>query len=166
MRAAATVKTLLLGSNPRATAIRAAALIVAAIVVFGYMLMPVRLTGISMQPTYNDGGLNFANRLAFLWRQPSRGDIVAIRMAGPSVLYVKRIVGLPGERVEIAMGVVMIDGEPLVEPTVLYKAPWNLPAVTLGRDEYFVIGDNRAMSMRDHDFGRTTRDRIVGKMLF
>src|SRR5687768_17891350 len=119
-----------------------------------------------MEPTYNDGALNFANRFAFAWREPSRGDVVAIRMAGPSVVYVKRIVGLPGERVEIDMGTVIIDGEPLAEPTVIYKAPWNVPALRLGSDEYFVIGDNRAMTVQDHDFGRTTRERIVGKMLF
>ena len=160
------MKRLLLGSNPRATLLRAAALIVAAVVVFGYVLLPVRLQGISMLPAYSDGTLNFANRLAFWWREPARGDVVAIRMAGPRVMYVKRIVGLPRERLEIAMGVVIVDGDKLAEPTVVYKAPWNLPAFTLGDHEYLVIGDNRAMAMENHDFGRATRDRIVGKMLF
>ena len=157
---------LLFGANPRHTAIRAGVLVAAAVVVFGIVLVPVRLSGISMEPTYSDGGLNFANRLAFAWREPARGDVVAIRMAGPSLVYVKRIVGLPGERVEIAMGTVIIDGEPLLEPTVAYRAPWNVPALRLGDDEYFVIGDNRAMTEQNHDFGRTTRERIVGKMLF
>jgi signal peptidase I len=160
------VKTILFGSNPRLTAIRAGVLVVTAIVVFGYVLLPVRLTGISMEPTYADGELNFANRLAFSWREPARGDVVAIRMAGPSVLYIKRVIGLPGEQIEIEMGVVKVNGEALLEPTVVRKAAWNLPALTLGPDEYFVIGDNRAMSMRNHDFGRATRDRIIGKLLF
>jgi signal peptidase I len=160
------VKTLLFGSNPRRTAIRAAVLIGTAIVVFGFVLLPVRLTGISMEPTYNDGELNFANRLAFAWSSPARGDVVAIRMAGPSVLYVKRIVGLPGEQIAIEMGVVTIDGEPLIEPTVVRKAPWNLPTLILGEDEYFVVGDNRAMSIRNHDLGRASRERIIGKLLF
>ena len=160
------MRRLVFGSNPRHTAIRVAVLVAAAVVVFGVVLLPVRLSGISMEPTYNDGALNFANRLAFTLRQPARGDVVALRMAGPSVVYVKRIVGLPGERVEITMGTVIIDGEPLLEPTVVYRAPWNVPALTLGDDEYFVIGDNRAMTVQNHDFGRTSRDRIVGKMLF
>ena len=160
------MKRLILGSNPRVTLLRTAVLVVTAVFVFGYLLMPVRLQGISMLPTYGDGMLNFANRAAFWWREPARGDVVAIRMAGPRVLYVKRIVGLPQERVEIAMGVVIVDGVPLVEPTVVYKAPWNLPAFTLGSDEYLVIGDNRVMAMENHDFGRAARDRIVGKMLF
>ena len=160
------MRTLLLGSDPRTTLIRAAALIASAVIVFGYILLPMRLQGISMLPTYNDGAFNFANRLAYLGRPPARGDVVAIRMAGPSVMYVKRIVGLPRERVEILMGVVMINGQPLVEPTVVNGSPWNLPAVTLGDEEYFVIGDNRAMEMQIHDFGRASRDRIIGKMLF
>jgi signal peptidase I len=150
----------------RPALIRGAVTLALAYLVLGYLLIPVRLQGISMEPTYTDGRINFANRLAYLFEPPSRGDVVAIRMAGPGVVYVKRIVGLPRERVEIVMGVVNIDGQPLIEPTVVRKAPWNFAPVTLGADEYFVVGDNRAMRMEDHDFGRTTRDRILGKMLF
>ncbi len=160
------MKTLLLGSNPRLTVIRATALIVSSVVVFGFVLLPVRLHGISMLPTYDDGALNFANRLAFIRRPPARGDVVAIRMAGPSVVYVKRVVGLPRETVEITAGVVSINGRPLAEPHVVHRAPWNLPAFTLGDEEYFVVGDNRGMAMQYHDFGRAARDRIIGRMLF
>jgi signal peptidase I len=160
------VKALITGRRPRRTLIRAGALVVGAIVVFGFVLLPVRLHGISMRPTYDDGALNFANRTAYWWRQPARGDVVAIRMAGPHVLYVKRIVGMPRERIEIAAGVVLVNGLPIVEPAVVYKAPWDLPGLTLADDEYFVIGDNRAMAIENHDFGRATRDRIVGKLLF
>jgi signal peptidase I len=157
---------LILGRNPRLTLIRAALLIVSAVVVFGFILLPVRLHGISMLPTYNEGGLNFANRAVYWWRGPARGDVVAIRMAGPNVLYVKRVVGMPREQIEIVEGVVLVNKQPLVEPTVVFRAPWNMPAVTLSDGEYFVIGDNRGMAMENHDFGRASRDRIVGKMLF
>lgn len=157
---------LLFGSKPRATLARASGLIAAAIVVFGFILLPVRLRGISMLPTYRDGMLNFANRAAYWWREPARGDAVAIRMAGDRVLYVKRIVGLPHEQLEIVAGVVLVDGEPLVEPASVQKAAWDMPAVTLGDSEYFLIGDNRTMAIQNHDFGRAARDRIVGKMLF
>ena len=170
----------ILGRNPRLTLIRASALIVSAIVLFGFVLLPVRLHGISMLPTYIDGELNFANRAAYWWRQPARGDAVAIRMAGEHVVYVKRIVGLPREHIAIIAGVVLVNdeplvepddalvggGQPLVEPAVVYKAPWDVPAFTLGDGEYFLIGDNRAMAAQNHDFGTTTRARVVGKMLF
>ena len=156
---------ILFGANPRATLIRAAVLIAAAIVVFGFILLPIRMEGISMLPTYS-GGINFANRYAYRWSPPQRGDAVAVRMAGEAVVFVKRIVGLPGERVGIEVGVVMINGEPLIEPHVLYKTLWNKPEVTLGPDEYFLIGDHRGMAMKNHDFGKASRDRIIGKMVF
>lgn len=158
--------TSLLGPNPRATFVRASALVAAAVVVFGWVLLPVRLSGSSMLPTYGDGELNFANRAAFWVGAPARGDVVAIRMAGPHVVYVKRIVGLPGERLEIVAGTVMINGTPLVEPFVVRRSAWTLAPVDIGRDEYFVIGDNRAMAIEDHDLGRVERARIIGKLLF
>ena len=140
-------------------------LIAAAVIVFGWVLLPIRMEGISMMPTYN-GGFNFANRLAYRWSQPQRGDAVAVRMAGESVVLVKRIIGMPGERVSIEVGVVMINGEPLVEPQVRHKAPWNMPEVTLGPNEYFLIGDNRGMPMKYHDFGKASRERLIGKLLY
>jgi len=159
--------SILFGRNPRLTLIRIGALVVSATIVFGWLLLPVRLAGISMLPTYQDGTLNFANRAAYWGRRaPARGDVVAIRMAGNSAFLVKRIVGLPGEEIAIADGVVLVDGQPLAEPTVVNRSKWNLKPVTLGADEYFVIGDNRAMPIEYHDLGRVKRERIVGKMLF
>lgn len=154
------------GRNPRLTLVRILVLVIAAVVVVKTILLPVRLQGISMLPAYRSGTLNVANRIAYLWRAPARGDVIAIRMAGPSVVYVKRIVGLPGERLAIVQGVVQVNGRALAEPGVVFKAPWNLPAFTLAGDEYFVVGDNRAMPMEAHDFGRVQRDRILGKLLF
>src|SRR5690606_25680995 len=104
------------GSNPRRTLIRAGLLVAAAYVAFGHVLMPVRGSGISMAPTIEHGQLIFINRLAYRLREPRRGDIVAVRMAGPSVVYVKRLLGLPGERIRIDAGKVSINGEPLAEP--------------------------------------------------
>jgi signal peptidase I len=157
--------SLVLGRNPRTTFIRAAILIAIAWVVFGVVLLPVRMEGISMMPTYS-GGINFANRYAYRWSPPERGDPVAVRMAGAGAVYVKRVVALPGERIAIEAGVVLINGEPLLEPHVLYKTMWNMDEVTVGPGEYFLIGDNRGMPMKYHDFGRASRDRIIGKMIF
>jgi hypothetical protein len=85
--------TPIVGRNPRATLVRIALTIGLAIVVFGWILVPLRLSGISMLPTYQDGTLNFVNRAAYWTREPKRGDVVAIRLAGPHAFYVKRIVG-------------------------------------------------------------------------
>lgn len=157
--------SLILGRRPKATLLRAGVLVAAAYLVFGVVLLPVRMEGISMMPAYS-GGINFANRFSYRWSEPQRGDAVAVRMAGQGVVFVKRIVGLPNERISIVAGVVMIDGEPLIEPHVLYKTLWNMDEVAIGPDEYFLIGDNRGMSMKNHDFGKASRDRIIGRMVF
>ena len=154
------------GRNPRRTAVRVLVLASLSFVTFRWVLFPIRAEGISMLPTYQSGSLNLVNRLAYLNEQPSRGDIVAIKLAGPHVLYVKRIIALPGERISLAAGQVSVNGAPLAEPYVQNRNPWDVPEVTLTSREYFVIGDNRGMRAKDHDFGRVDVSRIVGRVLF
>jgi signal peptidase I len=155
----------LVGDRPRQTLIRIVVLVLAAYVVFGHVLLPVRGQGPSMLPTMTDGQLVFVNRLAYWRRPPDRGDIVALSLAGRRVVYVKRVIGLPGERLRIDEGSVFIDGNVLVEPYVVRRSAWNVPEVALGADEYFLIGDNRSMPERLHDFGRARRDRIIGRLV-
>jgi signal peptidase I len=160
------LRRIVFGSYPRRTAVRILVLAVVSFVTFRWVLIPVRTEGISMQPTYESGSLKFVNRLAFIPHPPARGDVVAIRLAGPHVVYVKRIVALPGERVQIVQGQVLVNGVPLVEPYVHNRRPWDVPEVTLTASEYYVIGDNRGMRVSDHDFGRVTTDRILGRIIF
>ena len=161
------MQSILLGRRPRRTLIRAAVLVVVSAAVFGWILIPIRAQGISMQPTYEPGSFHFVNRLAFARRPPARGDVIGIRLAGPGVLYVKRIVGLPGERVRIDGGVVLVNDAALDEPYVKNRNPsWSLPETTLAGDEYFVVGDNRGMPIGQHELGKTKRARIVGRVVF
>ena len=155
-----------LGRHPKRTLIRIGVLTAVSVVTFGWLLTPVRVSGISMEPTYSDSTLNLVNRVVYRLREPRRGDIVAIRLAGPSVLYVKRIVALPAERVAIVNGIVEINGQPLIESYVHKRQRWNYPEVTVGPREFFVIGDNRGMRMGDHDFGRVDASRVLGRLLF
>lgn len=156
----------LLGRRPKLTIIRIVVLIVVSYVAFGFLFLPVRGEGISMLPTFSDGQLGFISTLAYLRTPPERGDIVGIRMAGRRVMYVKRIIGLPGERVSILGGVVHVNGVPLAEPYANGGSTWNLAEAQVGSDEFFVVGDNRRMSIQNHDLGMARRDRIVGKVLF
>jgi len=159
-------RSILFGTNPRRTTVRVLVLIVLSVITFRWILLPVRTDGISMEPTYESGRLNLVNRLAYLSSTPARGDVVAIRLAGLHVLYIKRVVALPGERVAIVEGEVRIDGRALSEPYVHHRRPWNLPEVELGPAEYFVVGDNRGMNAADHTFGRVDAVRIVGRVVF
>jgi signal peptidase I len=160
------LRRFIFGEHPRRTAVRVLVLAAMSFVIFRWVLIPIRTEGSSMLPTYNPDRLHFVNRLSYTRSGPSRGDVVAIQMAGPHVLYVKRVVGLPGERVAIASGEVRIDGTALSEPYVKHRRSWDVSEVTLGPREYFVIGDNRGMSAAEHDFGRVQIDRVLGKVVF
>jgi signal peptidase I len=159
------VKRLLVGARPSRTLARAAVLLAVAYVVFGYLLIPVRGEGPSMWPTLRDGQFIIVNSAAYWTTDPQRGDIVALSLAGRRVVYIKRIVGLPGERVRIDRGTVFVNGAPLAEPYVAQRRPWTIDEVALGSDEYLVIGDNRGMTARNHDFGKARRERVIGRVM-
>lgn len=159
------IRAAIFGRNPRRTLARIAALVAGAYIVFGHLLIPVRGAGPSMLPTLQDGEFLFVNTLAYVGAGPRRGDIVGISLAGRRLMYIKRIVGLPGERLRIDAGTVYVDGVPLEEPYVERRRPWDIGEVVLGDDEYLVIGDNRGMTANNHDFGKARRERIVGRVV-
>jgi signal peptidase I len=119
-----------------------------------------------MLPTYQDGGVNLVSRLAYARSEPKRGDVVAIRLAGQSVMYLKRVVGLPGDTVAFHKGHLLIDGEVVEEPYLNPGFDWDIPPETLATGLYYVVGDNRSMPEKLHEKGKTPRQRIVGKVLW
>lgn len=158
---------LLIGRRPKRTLARIITLILVTFVMVKYLFIPIRVKGISMEPNYHDGRVNLVNRLAFVKHKPKRGDVVAIRLVGERVLYMKRVVGLPGERVSILKGRVHINGQRLDEPYV--HAPrdlWEQPEMLLRENQYFVIGDNRSMPKQLHHFGIVNLNQIAGKIVF
>lgn len=156
------VRRIVFGADPRRTSVRILVLAGITTVMLLWVILPVRADGDSMLPTYSSGDFTLVNRLAYFSSRPKRGDIVAIRLAGTSVVYIKRIVALPGERISVSDGAVHINGTPLAEPYVRHNRSWDLEEVTLNPGQYFVVGDNRATS----DFGRVQDDRIVGRLMF
>lgn len=158
-------RVIVIGRNPRNTLIRILVLVAVCLVVFNFILLPIRVTGISMLPAYKDRSVNCVNRLAYLRHEPRRGDVVSIRYAGIHLMLMKRIVGLPGETVAFEDGHVFINGKPLDEPYEKSSCDWNVSPEKLGANEYFVVGDNRTMSAEDHLKGKVPRERIVGKVL-
>lgn len=147
--------------------IRLLVIAVGAFIIFKFVFVPVRINGLSMEPTYRNGGLTFINRLAYLARGPARGEVVAIRTSGLGVMYMKRVIGLPDEIIEIDNGVVKINGIPIDEPYVHDRsAVWQVMPVKLSASEYYVIGDNRNVEESRHLFGRVEAGRIVGRALW
>lgn len=159
------IRTLIIGRNPRFTLIRATVLALTCLVVFRFMLLPIRVSGGSMEPTYHANRVNFINCLAYLRHDPRRGDVVGIQFAGRSIMLLKRVVGLPGELVGFKDGRTTINGDTLEEPYVKFPSDWARYPVQLGTDEYFVVGDNRSMPMENHTFGIARREKIIGKTL-
>jgi signal peptidase I len=157
------LKKVCVGSNWRHTVVRAVILSVFVYGVCTTIFLPVRIQGDSMLPLYETGDYGFINILAYRWGDPQRFDVVAIRMAGRSVMYLKRIIGLPGETVEIRDGAIHVNGEALSEPYLQFKSDWDLEKQSLSGDQYFVVGDNRGMSIRHHTFGKVKRHRILGR---
>jgi len=159
------LQRLVIGRNPRRTLIRTAIWALACIILGRFVLLPIKVQGISMMPTYKPNKVNLVNRLAFLFHPPQRGDIVAIKLAGWHVMYLKRIVGLPGETVAFHEGRLFINGKEMEEPYIVFHCNWEHEPEQVGPNEYYVVGDNRSMDFFDHEQGRTTRDRIVGKIV-
>jgi len=154
---------LLIGRKPKRTLLRASALAILAPLFFIYILRPIRIVGISMEPSYHDQSIHTINRLAFWRSTPRRGDVVAIKTTGMHNLYFKRVIALPGETVRIHSGTVEIDDAALPEPYVVYRQPWEFPARELGREEYLVIGDNRGMPQELHTWGVIKLGQIAGR---
>lgn len=167
------LRVLVIGRNPKRTLTRIIILVATCVVVFRFILLPIRVQGISMSPTYRDHSINFINRLAYLGHEPRRGDVVGIRLGGsssvfhtPGVMYMKRVVGLPGETVEFTNGRLLIDGSPLDEPYEKLSCDWNRAPDKVGPNQYFVVGDNRTMPRDNHVFGKANRSQIVGRVLY
>jgi signal peptidase I len=167
------VRIALIGRHPKVTLVRIGILVVTCTIVFQLVLLPIRVEGISMLPTYKDGSVNFINRLAYVGHEPRRGDVVGIRLGGtnvfyraPGVMFMKRIIGLPGETVAFAHGHALINGVPLDEPYVKNGCDCNARPELVASNQYYFVGDNRSMPKEYHEHGRTGRARIVGKLLF
>ncbi len=133
---------------------------------FAYICLPFRIHGRSMEPTYRDGGVNFCWRPHYLFSEPKRFDVVAVRLAGKRVMLLKRVVALAGETIEFRDGKILVDGEEITEEYVVYPCDWNLPPREVKKNRVYVVGDNRDIEIGRHDFGQTPISRIIGGPLW
>jgi signal peptidase I len=122
----------------------------------------------SMYPLIQVGQEVMVDRAAYAQHEPERGDIVLFSLpAEPVELQIRRIIGLPGETVEIQNSQVLIDGVFLEEPYVSSPISSYSNGVrrVLGPDEYFVMGDNRANSRDSRSYGPIPRSAILGEVI-
>jgi signal peptidase I len=143
-----------------------AQLVVLALIATAFFMRTSPVDGLSMEPRVHAGEIVLINTLAYRFGAVRRGDVVAFRHDAPTTeTYIKRVVGLPGERVEVRDGVVRVDGRALAEPYVRFRDARSAPAVVIPPRAYYVLGDNRAESDDSRNWGVVRDTDVVGKAL-
>ncbi len=138
-----------------------------------YFGLRVSVIGDSMQPRLANGDVTLVNRIAYNMGAPKRGDVIAFKPNGneSAHYYIKRIVGLPGETLEVKDGVLLVNGKEIKEKyktTAIDELGVLEEPITLGSKEYFVLGDDRQHSedSRSADIGNVKRSEIEGEVWF
>ena len=137
------------------------------IIVFLYQ--PVKVEGTSMMPNLSDQERIFINKFVYHWEAVERGDVVVFKYPrDPSKSYIKRVVGLPGDKVQIDDGRVFVNGVLLDETyvPVQYTDERSYEEITVPAHSYFVLGDHRNLSNDSRDFGPVHEGYIYGKAVF
>ncbi len=136
-----------------------------------FVAEPFIVSGASMEPTFETGDYLIIDQLSYRFHEPERGDVVVFKYPKePSKYFIKRVIGLPGETVELAGQEVTIKnasqpGGFLLDQSYISFSSDNFKTVILGENEYFVLGDNRPVSSDSRVWGALPREDIVGRPL-
>jgi signal peptidase I len=136
-----------------------------------FLIQPFYVKGASMEPNFYDHEYLIIDELTYRFREPYRGEIVVFKYPrDPSQYFIKRVIGLPGETVQITGGNVMIyntehpNGFILEEVYLEGEQTIGKVRVTLGAQEYYLLGDNRDSSLDSRSFGAVDVDAIIGRV--
>ena len=145
--------------------------VVLAVIVILFLYQPVKVEGTSMMPTLDDQERIFINKFVYRlhFGKIDRGDTVVFWFPGdPTKSYIKRVIAVPGDRVEVNQGAVYVNGQALVETYVPeeYRDQSSMPERTVPQDEYFVLGDHRSSSNDSRAWGMVPRRYFYGKAVF
>jgi signal peptidase I len=128
-----------------------------------FMRLP-EVSGRSMEPLIRSGEYVLINTFAFRFGRPRRGQIIAFRHEGDArEVFIKRVIGLPGDRIRIDRGRVYVNGTKQDEPYVQDADDRSLPRVLVPPSSVYVLGDNRANSEDSRAFGPVSDDRLIGR---
>ena len=150
--------------------------IIAAVIVVPiryFLFQPFFVMGQSMNPNFEQGDYLIIDEITYRFREPQRGEVIVFKSPqDPSQRFIKRIIGLPGETVEIKDGKITIYKQGQTQ--ILDESEYLLSDLTtsgdlfvnLGEKEYFVLGDNRDFSFDSRRFGSLSKDKIIGRVVF
>jgi signal peptidase I len=123
-----------------------------------------RVVGTSMEPNLHNGQYLIIDKVSYRLGSPHYGDVVVFEPPNrPGEDYVKRIIGLPGQLVEIRNGQVFVDNQAMHEPFTVRPGSYSMEPRSVGADEYFVLGDNRNSSSDSHSWGMVPSANLVGR---
>ena len=118
----------------------------------------------SMEPNFTEGDRVVVNKAVYWFGEPQRGDVIIFEEPnGTEEDFIKRIIGIPGDTVEIKNGAVYVNGIRLQEPYVMAPPAYTMATITVPEDRYFVLGDNRNYSNDSHNGWFVEEDKIHGK---
>uniref|UniRef100_E6QIH6 Signal peptidase I n=1 Tax=mine drainage metagenome TaxID=410659 RepID=E6QIH6_9ZZZZ len=141
----------------------------ASVLIITFLYQPVRVEGTSMLPRLEDHDRLFINKFVYHFEAIERDDVVVFHYPrNPKLSYIKRVIAIPGDRVEIRDGQVMVNGRAIDEPYVPeeYRDTRSMDARVVPQGEYFVLGDHRSIASDSRDFGMVARGLIYGKAEF
>ena len=141
----------------------------AAMLIITFVYQPVRVEGTSMLPRLVDQDRLFINKFIYQFTAISRGDVLVFHYPrNVEISYIKRVIALPGDHVQIEHGRVIVNGKQVDEPYVPpeFRDERSIEPITVPDGEYFVLGDHRSISSDSRDFGPVKRSLIYGKAAF
>lgn len=144
------------------------------IVVYLFIIAPNQVKGASMDPTFNNGDYILTSKISYRLNAPERGDVIVFASKrNPDIDYIKRIIGVPGDRIMIQNTEVFVNGAPIAEPyiaakTTLFDSGFMQEGVevTVPQNQLYVMGDNRPRSSDSREFGFITYESVIGKVVY
>ncbi len=130
-----------------------------------FLVQPFYVEGASMEPNFYDKEYLVIDEISYRFNEPQRGQVIIFKNPkNTKVFFIKRIIGLPGERIEIKQGIVYINDQELKETYIDNLSTVSYSPITLEEDEYFVLGDNRTNSHDSRVLGPIHHDYFIGKV--
>lgn len=141
-------------------------------IIYGFIAQPHKVSGLSMYPNFNDGDYIITDKLTPKFHEYSKGEIIVFKKKDRHDDFIKRIIGLPGDKIRVSDGKVYINNQALVEP-YLKNGPYTSAGlfaeenqeVIVPENSYFVLGDNRNVSSDSREWGFVERDEIKGEVV-
>jgi signal peptidase I len=142
-------------------------------IIYLFVAQPHKVSGSSMFPNFHDGDYILTDKMTYRFRDPKPGDVIVLKYPKDETQdFIKRVIATPGETLEVKDNQVYVNGNQISEAYLPPNTPTqgedflhNGDIITVGRDQYFVFGDNRPHSSDSREWGAVTKEEIIGKVL-